>query len=51
MSHPAVSTVIPGMRSVRNVEANVAAVDAGPLDPATLERMRPHRWERVFYGS
>ncbi len=51
VSHPAVSTVIPGMRSVRNVEANVAAVDAGPLDPATLERMRPHRWERVFYGS
>ncbi len=33
ISHPATSTVIAGMRSVRNVEANVAAVDAGPLDP------------------
>jgi aryl-alcohol dehydrogenase-like predicted oxidoreductase len=51
LSHPAVSTVIAGMRSVRNVEANARAVDAGPLDEATLERMRPHRWERVFYGS
>jgi aryl-alcohol dehydrogenase-like predicted oxidoreductase len=49
LSHPAVSTVIAGMRSLRNVEANAAAVDAGPLDAATLERLRPHRWVRVFY--
>ena len=51
LSHPAVSTVIAGMRSPRNVEANAAAVDAGPLDPATLERLRPHRWPRSFYGG
>jgi hypothetical protein len=38
------------MRSVRNVEANAAAADAGPLDPETLERLRPHRWVRVFYA-
>src|SRR5262249_47929826 len=31
LSAPAVSTVIAGMRSVRNVEANAAAVEAGPL--------------------
>lgn len=49
LTHPAVSTVIPGMRSLRNVEANVAAVEAGPLDTAVLERLRPHRWVRSFY--
>ena len=51
LSHPAVSTVIAGMRSPRNVEANAAAVDAGPLDAATLERLRPHRWLRSFYAG
>jgi aryl-alcohol dehydrogenase-like predicted oxidoreductase len=48
-THPAVSTVIPGMRSLRNVDRNVAAVDAGPLDAEQLARVRPHRWERDFY--
>jgi aryl-alcohol dehydrogenase-like predicted oxidoreductase len=50
LSHPAVSTVIAGMRSLRNVEANAAAVEAGPLDADTLERLRSHRWVRDFYG-
>ena len=49
ISHPAVSTVIPGMRSVRNVEANAAAVEPGPLSEAELEKMRSHRWVRDFY--
>jgi aryl-alcohol dehydrogenase-like predicted oxidoreductase len=49
LSHPAVSTVIPGMRSVRNVEANTAAVEQGPLSEAELEKLRRHRWERSFY--
>jgi aryl-alcohol dehydrogenase-like predicted oxidoreductase len=51
LTHPAVSTVIAGMRSVRNVEANAAAVEDGPLDDALLERLRPHRWVRSFYGD
>jgi aryl-alcohol dehydrogenase-like predicted oxidoreductase len=51
LSHPATSTVIAGMRSVRNVEANAAAVDAGPLDPELLERLRPHRWVRSYYAG
>ena len=46
LSEPAVSTIIPGMRKLRNVEANVAASDAGPLDAALLEELRGHRWER-----
>jgi aryl-alcohol dehydrogenase-like predicted oxidoreductase len=43
-THPAVSTVIAGMRSLRNVEANAAAADAGPLSEHELELLRAHRW-------
>lgn len=49
LSDPAVSTVIPGMRSVRNVEANLAAVEKGPLSAGELEVLRRHRWVRNFY--
>jgi aryl-alcohol dehydrogenase-like predicted oxidoreductase len=45
----AVSTVIPGMRSVRHVESNVAAGEAGPLSPAQVEKLRPHRWVHDWY--
>jgi aryl-alcohol dehydrogenase-like predicted oxidoreductase len=51
MSPPAVSTVIPGMRTVRNVERNAAASDKGPLDAATLEILKRHAWEKNFYSS
>jgi aryl-alcohol dehydrogenase-like predicted oxidoreductase len=47
LSHDAVSTVIPGMRSVRNVERNVA-VDGG-LPPEQVEKLHAHRWVRNFY--
>jgi aryl-alcohol dehydrogenase-like predicted oxidoreductase len=49
LSHPAVSTVIPGMRTVRNVESNAAAVENGPLPERDLETLREHRWVRNFY--
>jgi aryl-alcohol dehydrogenase-like predicted oxidoreductase len=49
LSEPTVSTVIPGMRSIRNVEGNIAASDAGPLQPGERERLRAHRWVRNFY--
>jgi aryl-alcohol dehydrogenase-like predicted oxidoreductase len=49
LSEPTVSTVIPGMRSLRNVERNVAASDAGPLPAGHRERLRAHRWVRDFY--
>jgi len=51
ISHPAVSTVIPGMRTVRHVEANIAVSDAGPLEPGTLEVLRRHTWDKNFYGE
>ena len=49
LSNPAVSTVIPGMRSERNVERNVAVADGRGLPSEQLERLRSHRWERNFY--
>ena len=49
LSEPAVSTVIPGMRSLRNVQRNIAASDAGPLQAEQRERLRAHRWVRNFY--
>lgn len=49
LSHPAVSTVIPGMRSVRNVEANCRAGDGRGLPREQLEKLKAHRWIRNFY--
>lgn len=46
LSHPQVSTVIPGIRTVEQAEANAAASDAGPLDPEVVEALRAHRWDR-----
>jgi aryl-alcohol dehydrogenase-like predicted oxidoreductase len=50
LSEPAVSTVIPGMRSLRNVERNVAVSDGRPLSDEQRERLRAHRWVRNFYA-
>ena len=46
LNNPNVSTVIPGMRKSRYVEANVAASDAGPLPEELITKLRAHRWER-----
>ena len=46
LSNPDVHTVIPGMRRIRHVEANIAAAHAGPLDRVLLEQLRAHRWDR-----
>ena len=46
LSHPAVSTIIPGMRKLRHVDANIGASDRGPLPPSLLEELRTHRWVR-----
>jgi len=50
LSSPAVSTVIPGMRRVRNVEANVAASDAGPLPPDVQAILKKHAWDKNYYS-
>jgi aryl-alcohol dehydrogenase-like predicted oxidoreductase len=46
LSHPAVSTTIPGMRKLEHVRQNIAASDAGPLDKALLAELKKHRWDR-----
>lgn len=46
---PAVSTVIPGMRTVRNVERNAAVSGQEPLPPEVIEILKRHAWERNFY--
>ena len=49
LSHPAVSTVIVGMRSVRNVERNAALADGKGLSGAQLQKLYAHRWDRNWY--
>jgi len=50
LSHPAVSTVIPGMRTVKNVEANCAVADGVLLSKGLLHELKSHRWDRNFYS-
>jgi aryl-alcohol dehydrogenase-like predicted oxidoreductase len=44
-----VSTVIAGMRTVRNVERNAALDDGPDLTGEQLAALGRHRWERNFY--
>jgi aryl-alcohol dehydrogenase-like predicted oxidoreductase len=50
LSHPAVTTVIPGMRSMRHAESNVALSDQGTLPADTLAKLKNHAWDRNFYS-
>jgi aryl-alcohol dehydrogenase-like predicted oxidoreductase len=47
IEHPAVSTVIPGMRKPRHVERNLAASDGVRLPTRLLDALRLHRWDRA----
>lgn len=47
LNHPAVSTIIPGMRKPRHVQQNIACSDLGPLPADLHARLRPHRWVRT----
>ncbi len=42
-----VSTIIPGMRRIANVEGNTAASDRGPLPTPLHSELRKHRWDRI----
>lgn len=46
LNHPAVSTVIPGMRTLAHVEANLAAGAAPDLPGELIEQLKHHRWNR-----
>jgi aryl-alcohol dehydrogenase-like predicted oxidoreductase len=49
LTNAATSTVIAGMRTVRNVERNAAVSDGKLLSGDQLALLAQHRWERNFY--
>ncbi len=49
LSHQAVSTVIPGMRTRRHVQANCACSDGRRLSAELLKTLSTHAWEKNFY--
>lgn len=42
-----VHTIIPGMRKVRNVEANIATSDGKRLEKSLASELKDHRWDRT----
>lgn len=46
LSHPAVSTVIPGIRNPEQADQNCSASDGILLKPDELEKLKNHRWIR-----
>jgi aryl-alcohol dehydrogenase-like predicted oxidoreductase len=46
LSNPDVSTIIPGMRRLKNTDMNIASSDAGGLSPRLIQKLRAHRWDR-----
>jgi aryl-alcohol dehydrogenase-like predicted oxidoreductase len=48
LSHPDVSTVIPGMRKPRHVAGNLACSDAIPLPEDLLLKLKEYRWVRTI---
>ena len=52
LAHPAVSTVIPGMRSVSQAGANCAVSALPPIPEPLLEKLHGHNWLRgVWYSG
>ena len=48
----AVSTVIPGIRNVRQAELNCAVSEQKPISDELELKLRPHHWRRAFwYGG
>jgi aryl-alcohol dehydrogenase-like predicted oxidoreductase len=47
LEHPAVSTVIPGMRKLRHVEENLAVSDGSRLPAGLMAELKKHRWDRT----
>jgi aryl-alcohol dehydrogenase-like predicted oxidoreductase len=47
MENPTVSTMIPGMRSIKNVKANMATSDGVKLNSELASELKKHRWDRI----
>ena len=52
LAHPAVSTVIPGMRNAAQAEANCSVSDLPAMPRPLVEKLRRHNWRRgVWYSG
>ncbi|HZW38375.1 MAG TPA: aldo/keto reductase [Ignavibacteriaceae bacterium] len=49
ISFNAVTTVIPGMRKEKNLNANLTYVKKGALPKNILDKLKVHKWEKNFY--
>ena len=49
LSFDKISTVIPGMRRIKNVEANTSFSDGRKLSKKLMKELKKHAWERNFY--
>lgn len=45
-SNPTVTTMIPGMRQIKNVQNNMAISDGKGLSKELLQEIKKHRWDR-----
>lgn len=50
LSHPAVTTVIPGVRNAEQVACNLAALEQGPLPQSLLSAIR-ELWQEEFHSN
>jgi aryl-alcohol dehydrogenase-like predicted oxidoreductase len=52
LAHPAVGTVIPGMRNPAQADANCAVSDLPPMSEELQTKLHAHNWRRgVWYGG
>ncbi len=52
LAHPAVSTVIPGIRTVAQADANCSVSDLPTMPTSLLQKLHRHNWRRgVWYGG
>jgi aryl-alcohol dehydrogenase-like predicted oxidoreductase len=51
LSHPAVSTVIPGIRNAAQAQANTAISELADMPEALLVKLHRHNWPRGFWYS
>jgi aryl-alcohol dehydrogenase-like predicted oxidoreductase len=49
LSFGEISSVIPGMRQTKNVEANTSLSDGRKLSQELMAKLKDHAWERNFY--
>lgn len=51
LKHPAVATVITGIRNIFQAEENCKASDESPLGDELYEALKKHNWQRAFWYS